>query len=104
MTKGLKNEMEQERCKHGMVKLWCGICQNYRPAITKIETETSENTEWWKQPKKYPGILNQAYQMCGVRQCADNSNHVRCSQPVYGENETLCYYHLKRKNRKIELC
>ena len=102
MRKGFKNEMAQERCKHGMVKSWCGICQNYRPAITKIETKTSKNSEWWKQPKKYPGILNQAYQMCGVRQCSDNSNYVRCSQPVYGENETLCYYHQKIEDRKAK--
>ena len=58
--------------------------------------------EWWKQPKKYPGILNQGYKLCGVRQCADNSNNTRCPQPVYCENETLCYYHKKVKDGRIK--
>ena len=57
--------------------------------------------EWWKQPKKYPGILNQPYKMCGVRQCADDSNNARCAQSVYSENETLCYYHKKVKEGRI---
>ena len=106
MTKGFKNEMAMERCKHGMVKLWCGICQNYQPTITKKETtkakKTDKKTEWQKQPKKYPGIFNQPYKMCGVRQCADNSKNERCPQPVYDEHKTLCYYHQKIKEIMCE--
>ncbi len=101
MTKAFKNEMAMERCKHGMVKLWCGICQNYQPTITKKETTKAKKTEWQKQPKKYPGIFNQQYKMCGVRQCADNCNNERCPQPVYDEHKTLCYYHQKIEDRKV---
>lgn len=58
---------------------------------------------WRKLPKKYPGILNQPYKFCGVRQCADNSNNARCSQPVYNKDETLCYYHKKVKQGLIQV-
>lgn len=112
MTENFKKEMakesdsveEQKRCRHGIVKLWCGLCQDYRPTVTKKETITAkkEKVEWWVLSKKYQGILKGHYKLCGVRQCADNSNNLMCPQPVYSENETLCYYHLKSKNNRID--
>ena len=101
MTKAFKNEMAMERCRHGIIKLWCGLCQNYQPTVTKKITITAKEVEWWKQPKIYPGLLNQHYKLCGVKQCASNSNDSRCPQPVYSENETLCCYHQKIEDRKI---
>lgn len=111
MKEDLKNEMakesdsveEKKRCRHGIVKLWCGLCQDYQPTVTKKETITAkkEKVEWWVFLKNYQGILNGHYKLCGVRQCADNSNNLRCPQSVYSENETLCYYHQKIEDRKI---
>jgi len=111
MKEDLKNEMakesdsveEKKRCRHGIVKLWCGLCQDYQPTVTKKETITAkkEKVERWVLSKKYQGILNGHYKLCGVKQCASNSNDSRCPQPVYSENETLCCYHQKIEDRKI---
>lgn len=101
MAKDFNNEISMERCKHGIIKLWCGICQNYQPTVTRRKATVVKKMEWWKQPKRYPGLLNQDYKLCGVKQCTSNSNNERCPQPVYGEDETLCYCHQKIEDRKI---
>ena len=106
MLKGFNNEISKERCKHGLIKSWCGLCQDYRPIVKRkkiigAKKEERMKVESSKQPKKYPGILDQSYKLCGVGQCAANGNHERCPQPVYGENEMFCYYHHKIEDQKV---
>ena len=98
-----RKDTPKERCRHGIIKLWCGICQHYQPTVTRKKTTMVKKVEWRKQSEKYAGILNQPYNLCGVRQCADNYKDERCPQPVYDEDETLCYYHQKIEDQKIRL-
>ena len=57
--------------------------------------------EWWKQPKKYPGILNQPYKMCGECQCQDIDRFgIQCNGPAYSGK--YCFYHERIHNGRIE--